>query len=84
MNSKNNYGLFDLDEMEIENDCLSPKECMNYLFIGKSTFYKLVNSGELPAFQRKALESSKVWTTDIYTQKYVVGGWADGQIKTIL
>lgn len=51
MNSKNNYGLFDLDEMEIENDCLSPKECMNYLFIGKSTFYKLVNSGELPAFQ---------------------------------
>ena len=35
MNSKNNYGLFDLDEMEIENDCLSPKECMNYLFIGK-------------------------------------------------
>ena len=51
MNSKNNYGLFDLDEMEIENDCLSPKECMNYLFIGKSTFYKLVNSGELPAFR---------------------------------
>ncbi len=51
MNKKNNYSLFDLDEMELENDCLSPKECMNYLYIGKSTFYKLVHSGELPAFR---------------------------------
>lgn len=51
MNKKNNYSLFDLDEMELENDCLSPKECMNYLYIGKSTFYKLVHLGELPAFR---------------------------------
>ena len=50
MNKKNNCGFFNLDEMELENDCLSPKECMNYLYIGKSTFYKLVHSGELPAY----------------------------------
>ena len=51
MGKKRQYDFFDLEDMEMENDCLTPRECMNYLYIGKSTFYKLVNSGELPAFR---------------------------------
>lgn len=51
MGKKREYDFFDLKDMEMENDCLTPRECMNYLYIGKSTFYKLVNSGELPAFR---------------------------------
>ena len=39
------------DELEIENEYLTPKEVMNLLYIGRNTFYKLVNSGELPAFR---------------------------------
>lgn len=39
------------DSLEIENEFLTPKEVMNLLYIGKNTFYKLVNSGELPAFR---------------------------------
>ena len=49
MIKNNDYPFYEEDtDMEIENDCLSPKEC---LFIGRSLFYKLVNSGELPAFR---------------------------------
>lgn len=48
---KNNDYPFYEEDMEIENDCLSPRECMEYLFIGRSLFYKLVNSGELSAFR---------------------------------
>lgn len=51
MGKKREYDFFDLEDMEMENDCLTPRECMNYLYIGKSTFYKLVNSGELSAFR---------------------------------
>ena len=51
MRKENIYDFYDFEDIEIENECLSPKECMNYLYIGKSTFYKLVNSGELPAFR---------------------------------
>ena len=39
------------DALEIENEYLTPKEVMNLLYIGRNTFYKLVNSGELPAFR---------------------------------
>ena len=39
------------DELEIENEYLTPREVMNLLYIGRNTFYKLVNSGELPAFR---------------------------------
>ena len=38
-------------ELEIENEYLTPKEVMNLLYIGRNSFYKLVNSGELPAFR---------------------------------
>lgn len=38
-------------EDEIENEYLTPKEVMSLLYIGRNTFYKLVNSGELPAFR---------------------------------
>ena len=38
-------------ELEIENAYLTPREVMNLLYIGRNTFYKLVNSGELPAFR---------------------------------
>ena len=39
------------NELEIENEYLTPREVMNLLYIGRNTFYKLVNSGELPAFR---------------------------------
>lgn len=39
------------NELEIENEYLTPSEVMNLLYIGRNTFYKLVNSGELPAFR---------------------------------
>ena len=41
----------DENELEIENEYLTPREVMNLLYIGRNTFYKLVNSGELPAFR---------------------------------
>ena len=50
MNHSNNY-LYDDEVPEIENEYLTPREVMNLLYIGKNTFYKLVNSGQLPAFR---------------------------------
>lgn len=50
MNPSNNY-LYDDEVPEIENEYLTPREVMNLLYIGKNTFYKLVNSGQLPAFR---------------------------------
>ncbi len=38
-------------DLEIENAYLTPKEVMSLLYIGRNTFYKMVNSGELPAFR---------------------------------
>ena len=40
----------EIDE-ELENEYMTPKEVMNLLYIGKNTFYKLVNTGELSAFR---------------------------------
>ena len=53
------------NELEIENEYLTPLEVQQLLYIGRNTFYKLVNSGELPAFRigklwrvsREALEN---------------------------
>lgn len=42
---------FNEEFLESEYDFLTPKEVMNQLCIGKNTFYRLVNSGELPAFR---------------------------------
>lgn len=33
------------------NEYLTPREVMELLAIGKNTFYKLVQSGQLPAFR---------------------------------
>ena len=41
--------FYDLNDMEFENDYLTPREVINILYIGRNTFYKLVNSGKLPA-----------------------------------
>ena len=41
--------FYDLNDMELENDYLTPREVMSILYIGRNTFYKLVNSGRLPA-----------------------------------
>lgn len=45
------YDAYEPQETEIENEFLTPREVMNLLYIGKNTFYKLVNSGQLPAFR---------------------------------
>ena len=47
--NENNH-VYEDDFLE-ENEYLTPKEVMNLLYIGRNTFYKLVNSGELKAFR---------------------------------
>ena len=47
------YG-YERDENEYEeqiNEYLTPREVMELLAIGKNTFYKMVQSGQLPAFR---------------------------------
>lgn len=39
------------DGEDIENETLTPKETQYFLACSPSTFYKLVRSGELPAFK---------------------------------
>lgn len=39
------------EDLEIEQEYLTPREVMNLLYIGKNTFYRLVNTGALPAFR---------------------------------
>lgn len=52
VNVMKQYDAFYDDNLEdVENEYLTPKEVMNLLYIGRNTFYKLVNSGELPAFR---------------------------------
>lgn len=55
-----NYGYGPIYEDEQEEshtyDFLTPKEVMEELAIGKNTLYRLLNSGELPAFR-----SGKLW-----------------------
>lgn len=46
-----NFFDYPMDTDEIENEFLTPEEVMNLLWIGRNTFYKLVNSGKLPAFR---------------------------------
>lgn len=38
------------DEIQL-NEYLTPQEVMAILAIGRNTFYRLVNTGELPAFR---------------------------------
>ena len=45
------YDRYDDDFEEIEQEYLTPKEVMLLLYIGKNTFYRLVQTGELPAFR---------------------------------
>ena len=41
----------DTQEEQRTYDYLTPKEVMEELAIGRNTFYRLVNSGALPAFR---------------------------------
>ena len=46
--------VYEWDDEEYEeqiNEYLTPREVMELLAIGKNTFYKLVQSGQLPAFR---------------------------------
>lgn len=43
--------FFDEREQEKTYEFLTPTEVMEELGIGRNTFYRLVNSGELPAFR---------------------------------
>lgn len=40
-----------LDYQELEHAVVLPREAMNYLACGRSTFYHLVKTGALPAFR---------------------------------
>ena len=39
------------EDLEVEHEVLTPREVMWFLACGRSTFFKLVNSGQLPAFK---------------------------------
>ena len=39
------------DYQELEHAVVLPREAMNYLACGRSTFYNLVRTGTLPAFR---------------------------------
>lgn len=41
----------DTESADVEYDFLTPREVMQALCIGRNTFYRLVNSGDLPAFR---------------------------------
>ena len=41
----------DTESADVEYDFLTPREVMQALCIGRNTFYRLVNSGNLPAFR---------------------------------
>lgn len=41
----------DVQKEQRTYDYLTPKEVMEELAIGRNTFYRLVNTGELPAFR---------------------------------
>lgn len=46
------YPIKNQGEAEIPlNEYMTPREVMEFLAIGRNTFYKLVNTGELPAFR---------------------------------
>ncbi len=45
------YNYVSEEELETADEYLTPLEVMQLLFIGKNTFYRLVNSGELHAFR---------------------------------
>lgn len=54
MRKYDEFGYPISDEYEDEfqpNEYLTPREVMELLAIGRNTFYRLVNSGELPAFR---------------------------------
>lgn len=45
------YEIEDHDGTVQINEYLTPREVMDLLAIGKNTFYKMVQSGQLPAFR---------------------------------
>lgn len=45
------YEREDSEYEEQINEYLTPREVMELLAIGKNTFYKMVQSGQLPAFR---------------------------------
>ena len=67
-----NYG-YEQDDDDYEeqiNEFLTPREVMELLAIGKNTFYKMVQSGQLPAFR-----IGRQWRV----RRVDIGLWAAGQ-----
>ena len=68
---KNRFDEFDYDNCaDTINSYLTPKEVMDLLYIGKNTFYALVQSGALKAFRvgkqwRVTKESLHAYSTGV-------------------
>ena len=65
------YERDDVGYEEQINEYLTPREVMELLAIGKNTFYKMVQSGQLPAFK-----IGRQWRV----RRADIGLWADGQM----
>ena len=64
-----------MDESDIPEkayEYLTPREVMEQLAIGKNTFYKIVSSGELPAF--RVGRQWRVRKADL--DRWALGAWA--------
>lgn len=48
---EDDYDERDEEDREIIPAILTPRDVMYHLYVGRNTFYKLVNSGELKAFR---------------------------------
>ena len=51
MRNKTDFDYYYDESDEIENEYLTVYEIMNLLYIGRSSAYKLLRSGQLPAFR---------------------------------
>ena len=65
------YEREDADYEEQINEYLTPREVMELLAIGKNTFYKMVQSGQLPAFR-----IGRQWRV----RRADIELWADGRM----
>ena len=65
------YEREDADYEEQINEYLTPREVMELLAIGKNTFYKMVQSGQLPAFR-----IGRQWRV----RRADIEFWADGRM----
>ena len=78
MKKEFDYDDYDLEETDIENEFLTPKEVMNLLYIGKNTFSTPASSR--PSGWGNFGECGRRIFLPLWADNITLGGWTDGQI----